>query len=72
MKLSTVRGVSKDIYSMSRIVLSRNFNRLANVCPADQSETIAEEVSAPKDMAADIQETIVAAAVDDTPASPRL
>ena len=71
-KLSTVRGVSKDIYSMSRIVLSRNFNRLANVCPADQSETIAEEVSAPKDMAADIQETIVAAAVDDTPASPRL
>ena len=33
-KLSTVRGVSKDIYSMSRIVLARSFNRLANVCPA--------------------------------------
>ena len=79
-KLSTVRGVSKDIYSMSRIVLARSFNRLANVCPADQVEQIdkndaaAEDpaVNEPQDAAMDIQEALVASAPDDAPPAPRL
>ena len=65
---------------MSRIVLARSFNRLANVCPADQVEQIdkndaaAEDpaVNEPQDAAMDIQEALVASAPDDAPPAPRL